>query len=279
MHKLNVILLALIFLVSCGTSEDNKAQKYLDAAIKSFQEGNYTKAKTEIDSIKLLHPKAFNTRKAGIRFMLDIEQEEQTRGLMYLDSLEIAKIEELDAIKHKYLLEKNKEYQEIGYYIIPEQSIEKNLNRSYLRFQVSEKGIMSVTATYSGRKGLNLQTVKASTTDQLFTETPLSDNNFVSQNLGLTTEKSDFKRGKDGDLINFIIVNNDKNIQITYTGDSNHQFILTPTEKKAAKEVNKLAKILYTLTEIQKAREEAHLKIKFIESRKLINDSIDKAQQ
>ena len=279
MRRLNSIIFVCLLLVACGPSDEQKAQKFLEAAKLSYQEGNYTRAKTELDSIKIKYPKAFDTRKAGIRFMLEVEQAEQERGLKYLDSLEIAKQEEFQALQKDYLLEKNKEYQEIGYYIIPQQKLEQNLNRSYLRFQVNEKGIMSVTATYAGKKGINLQTVKIAAPDGSFVETPISDNNFVSQNLGIVSEKSDFKRGKDGDLIPFILMHHDKDLKVSYLGDWTYQFKLSAVEKRAAIEIDKLAKVLYTLTEIQKAKEEALLKLSFIASRKQKNDSIDHPEQ
>ncbi|WP_287828880.1 hypothetical protein [Bacteroides sp.] len=279
MRKTIILLFSVILFSACGPSEDNKAQKYLDAAHLSFQEGNYTKAKLQIDSIKTLYPKAFKSRKAGNRFILQIEQEEQLRGLTYLDSLETSKKEEFEAIKKNYKLEKDEKYQEIGHYIIPEQVIEKNLNRSFLRFQVNEKGVMSMTSIYSGKGAIHHHTVKVTAPDGSFAETPMSNDTFVTENLGITSEKSDFKMGQDDGLINFIILNKDKSLKVTFIGDRSYNFTLHKTDIKAAVEVEKLARILHTITEIDKAREEANLKLKFVKMRMEKNDSIDNLEK
>ena len=39
----------------------------------AYERGDYEEAKLQIDSIKILYPKAFETRKAGQALMLDVE--------------------------------------------------------------------------------------------------------------------------------------------------------------------------------------------------------------
>ena len=65
-----------------------------------------------------------------------------------------------DAIKDKFTLEKDAEYQQIGNYLWPTQTVEKNLHRSYLRFQVNEQGIMSMTSIYCGSNNIHHVGVK-----------------------------------------------------------------------------------------------------------------------
>jgi hypothetical protein len=61
-----VILLACLCctLFSCEDVE-KKAGEKLQAAREAFELGNYNEAKILIDSIKMLYPKAFETRRAG----------------------------------------------------------------------------------------------------------------------------------------------------------------------------------------------------------------------
>ena len=75
--------------------------------------------------------------------MQQVELKEQEKTLVYLDSMLQEKQKEVDAIKKNYTFEKDAEYQKIGNYLHPSQVIEKNLHRSYLRFQVDETGVMS----------------------------------------------------------------------------------------------------------------------------------------
>ena len=83
---------------------------------RSFERNDYNEAKLQIDSIKILYPKAFDTRKEGIKLMQQVELKEQQESLIYLDSMLQVKQQEFEAIKNKYTFEKNEEYQKIGNY-------------------------------------------------------------------------------------------------------------------------------------------------------------------
>ena len=128
-----MILLACLCctLFSCENVE-KKAGEKLQTAREAFERGDFSEAKMQIDSIKILYPKAFETRREGISLMQQVELKEQEKTLVYLDSLLQKKQSELDAIKGKFTLEKDTEYQKIGNYLHPSQVIEKNLHRSYL---------------------------------------------------------------------------------------------------------------------------------------------------
>ena len=146
-----MILLACLccMLFSCENVE-KKALERLQTAREAFERGDFSEAKMQIDSIKILYPKAFETRREGISLMQQVELKEQEKTLVYLDSLLQKKQSELDAIKGKFTFEKDAEYQKTGNYLHPSQVIEKNMHRSYLRFQVNETGQMSMTSIYCG---------------------------------------------------------------------------------------------------------------------------------
>lgn len=78
-----VILLACLCctLFSCEDVE-KKAGEKLQAAREAFELGNYNEAKILIDSIKMLYPKAFETRRAGIGLMQEVELKEQEKSLV-----------------------------------------------------------------------------------------------------------------------------------------------------------------------------------------------------
>lgn len=76
-------LLHALLLQQCG----EKAGEKLRAAREAFQRGDYSEAKIQIDSIKILYPKAFETRREGIGLMQQVELKEQEKTLVYLDSM------------------------------------------------------------------------------------------------------------------------------------------------------------------------------------------------
>lgn len=152
MKKLIVLTCTLSLLTACGDSIEKKAGEKLAAARAAFEHNDYNEAKLQIDSIKILYPKAFDTRKEGIKLMQQVELKEQQESLVYLDSMLQVKQKEFEAIKNKYTFEKNEEYQKIGNYFWPTQTVEKNLHRSFLRFQVNEQGVMTLTSIYCRTK-------------------------------------------------------------------------------------------------------------------------------
>lgn len=250
-------------LFSCSNVE-KKAGEKLRAAREAFQRGDYSEAKIQIDSIKILYPKAFETRREGIGLMQQVELKEQEKTLVYLDSMLQDKQKEVDALKKNYTFEKDAEYQRTGNYLHPSQVIEKNLHRSYLRFQVDETGVMSMTSIYCGPHNIHHLAVKVTAPDGSFAETPASKDSYETADLGEKIEKADYKLGEDGNVIAFLNLNKDKNIRVNYLGERSYATVMTPNDRKAVAAVYELAQLLSSITEIKREMEEANLKIEFM---------------
>jgi hypothetical protein len=254
-------------LTGCGDGGEKQAQLHLKKAEKALLLENFNEAKLQIDSIKVLYPKAFEARKKGIKLMQQVDLKEQTKTLAYLDSALQVKQAQLDSIKGNFVLEKDTAYQDIGNYFYPTQTVEKSLGRSFLRGQVSELGEMSLTSIYCAGGKLNHTSVKVSV-GELFAETPMSKDSYETTDLGKTIEKSDYKVGEDGGVVGFIIANQDKNIQLQFVGDKTYRTAMQKTDRKAIVELAELARILSGMEEIRKQQKEASLKIQFV-SRKI----------
>ena len=118
MKKLIFLSFVLFAAISCGENIEKKAGHHLDNAKEAFSLGNYNVAKQEIDSIKILYPKAFEARRKGIRLMQQIEEAEQMRIIEYEDSMVAVAQAAFDKIKAGYAFEKDERYQDIGLYTI-----------------------------------------------------------------------------------------------------------------------------------------------------------------
>lgn len=263
MKKVILLTCLCCTLFSCENVE-KKAGEKLQTAREAFERGDYSEAKMQIDSIKILYPKAFETRREGIGLMQQVELEEQERTLAYLDSLLQKKQEELDGLKGKFTFEKDAEYQKIGNYLHPSQVIEKNLHRSFLRFQVNEEGVMSMTSIYCGPTNIHHIGVKVSAPDGSFAETPTSKDSYETTDLGEKIEKADFKMGEDGNVMGFLYLNRDKNIRVNYIGERPYSTTMSAADRQAAGSVYELAQLLSSITRIKKEIEEANLKIEFV---------------
>lgn len=260
-------LLVLALMTGCSDGGEKQARLHLQKAEQALLLENFSEAKLQIDSIKVLYPKAFEARKQGIKLMQQVDLKEQTKTLAYLDSVLLVKQAQLDSIKGNFVLEKDTAYQDIGNYFYPTQTVEKSLGRSFLRGQVNELGEMSLTSIYCAGGQLHHTSVKVSVGD-LFAETPISKDSYETTDLGKTIEKSDYKVGEDGGVVGFIIANQDKNIQLQFIGDKTYRTAMHKNDRKAIVELAELARILSGMEEIRKQQKEANLKIQFV-SRKI----------
>lgn len=263
-----VILLTCLCctLFACENVE-KKAGEKLQAAREAFEQGDYSEAKIQIDSIKTLYPKAFETRRAGIILMQEVELQEQKKNLAYLDSMLQSKQKEFDAIKGKFTFEKDAEYQKTGDYLYPAQVIEKNLHRSFLRFRVNENGEMNMTSIYCGPRNIHHQAVKVIAPDGSFAETPASKDSYETTDLGEKIEKADYKMGEDGNVMGFLYLNKDKNIKVNYLGERPYSTNMSVTDRRALANVYELSQTLSSITEIKKEMDEANLKIEFVKKK------------
>ncbi len=107
MNKLIAGICTTLLMVSCGNDMEKKAAERLELARTAFGQGDYNEAKLQIDSVKILYPKAFDIRREGQKLMQQVELEEQQQSLIYLDSMMQVKQKELNAIIDKYVLEKD----------------------------------------------------------------------------------------------------------------------------------------------------------------------------
>lgn len=256
-------LLALSVLAGCGDGGEKAAQLHLQKAEKALQMEMFSEAKSQIDSIKVMYPKAFEARKQGIKLMQQVDLKEQQKTLVYLDSAMQVKQAQFDSIKGNFVLEKDTAYQEIGNWLYPTQVVEKNVGRSFLRGQVNELGEMSLTSIYCAGGQVNHTSVKVSVGDT-FAETPMSNDSYTTTDLGKTIEKADYKVGEDGGVVGFILTNQDKNIQLTFIGDKTYRTVMQKNDRKAIVELAELARILSGMEEIRKQQKEANLKIQFV---------------
>ncbi len=257
-------------LLACN-SVDKQAAVKLQQARTAYERGDYTEAKTQIDSIKVLYPKAFKTRREANKLKYEVEQDELGQNLAWLDSTLQARQAKLDSIKGDYLFEKDEEYQDIGSYIHPSQVIEKNLHRSFLRFQVDETGLMRMTSIYCGSYNIHHTAIKVTAPDGTFAETPAASDSYETTDLDEKIEKADFKAGEDGNVMAFINSNRDRNLRVQYLGERPYTTTMLPTDRQAAAAVYELAELLSSITGLQEEIKQAGLKREFIQ-RKLQGD-------
>ena len=270
------ILLSIILLaaVSCEESIEQKAGHHLDNAKEAFSIGNYNVAKQEIDSIKILYPKAFEARKQGIKLMQQIEEAEQMRIIEFEDSMIAVCQAAFDKIKANYAFEKDERYQDIGLYTIKSQAPQRNTDRTYIRAQVDELGRMTLISSYRGSSYIHHDWLKLSV-GEVYVDTPESNDRHEFEDLGVYYEWLSFINGNDGGAAAFINANKDENITFTLyrkTGPDSSRPVyrnlkLNKDDRYAIASLYDLSQVLLTLNEHKNLRDEANRHLQFIRSK------------
>lgn len=276
--KKYLILTAIACLaLSCGENIEQKAARYLDNAQEAFRNGNYNVAKQEIDSIRILYPKAFETRRKGLSLMQQVEEAEQLRTIEFEDSMIEQATAAFQKIKSGYAYEKDEEYQDIGLYTIKTQAPARNANRSYVRAQVDEHGKMTLISSWCGSAYIHHNQVRFSIGD-LYAETPISDERHEFKDLGVCYERLSFLSGQDGGASAFIAAHKDDNITFSViNGKSRGKYLLAKEDRYAIAQLYELSLILSTLHEHQAIRDEAERKLNFVRSKMQENQSKEQA--
>ena len=273
--KRKILIIAVVaVMASCAESVEQQAEKHLNNAKEAFSIGNYNVAKQEIDSIKILFPKAFETRRQGIKLMQQVEEAEQLRVIEYEDSMIAIATDAFEKIKANYVFEKDQNYQDIGLYTIKSQAPNRNIDRTYIRAQVDELGRMTLISSYRGSSYIHHDWLKLSVGDN-YVDTPVSDDRHEFTDLGIYYERLSFINGNDGGAAAFISANKDNNITYTLyrkTGPDSSRPVyrnlkMTKDDRYAIAQLYDLSEILLSLHQHKDLRDEANRHLQFIRSR------------
>lgn len=278
MRRIFYLIAVVVLATSCGESLEEKADRSLQSARESYEKGDYSNAKMQLDSIKILYPKAFNVRRAALDLMREVELAEQQRNVACCDSVLAVKRSELDTmLESGFTFEKDSKYQEVGNFMVASQAPMKNLNNSYLRGQVDENGIMTVTSIYKGRP-ISHNKVKVSANNS-YAESDNPISTYSSKHLGVTTERVDFRFGKDEGIIGFIVLNGDKSIKVELSGKSNYTYTMRKEDVEAFTSLYNLSMLLRTIKELETAKQEAERHIEFIKRNKQRSEANEAAEK
>ena len=264
------IALAAVTLTGCNNDE-KKAQARLDSARNMYERNELFAAKSEIDSIRILYPKEFKVIREGLTLMRQVEQKDAERNLAFCDSLIPIRQQELEGLKKGFNLEKDSAYNEIGNYVSKQQTIERNIQRCYIRSGVNEKGEMYLASVYFGANPLNHTGIKLSTKDGLFAETPAipydGGLNYRFKDLGNTTEVVTYQGEKCEDAVKFIFANQKERIKVEYTGGKPYVLYIADADKKAIASTYELATVLSDIEKLTKEKEKAIKKLAYLEKK------------
>lgn len=272
MKKYITILVSSLIIISGGCNNAEKeANKRLEQARINLENNDFFAARNEIDSIRKFYPKEYKILKVALTVMRQIDIKEAKRNIAYCDSLLPIRQQELENMKKDFKFEKDSLYETIGNYIWKYQTIERNVERCYIRSGVNEHGEMYLASVYYGAKPIEHTGIKLSTPDGTFVETPEiaydGGNNYRFSNLGNTTEVVTYKAEKGENAIKFIYDNANNRIKVEYLGGKPYIIYIADADKKALVATYNLAVVLNDIYKMTTARENALKRIEYLNNK------------
>jgi len=199
-----MILIVGFLLISCGNSDQQKAQNYLNKAQLCYNQSHYNQAKLVLDSISILFPQLIPMRQKADTMMYKIELQEAKRNLQYADSMLVVKQQLVDSLARPFSYSKETKYDEIGQYTYKAQQTTADATRTFLKPTIDETGVITIMSIYCG-PSIGYTIVKASV-NGVFAETlsAAKGDCFSYSNLGKTWENVNFTGKAINGLVTFI---------------------------------------------------------------------------
>lgn len=264
MMKTKPIAIMLLTTLMAGCTEDveRQAQPYLERAEQAYTTKQYSLAKLQLDSIKLLYPKAFETRKRAQQLQVRVELDEAVAGKQYTDSLLTDTRARLSPLTAQLQLDKDARYQDVGHYYSGRHRAEQQVGRSYLRPQVSEQGECSIVAFYRG-KAVGAHTLRLTAPDGTFMELRAQAEPYLTTDALGRTERTDYAVPADAGIASFV-AQCQSLPRVTLMGQSgNASLPFGKHEAKALEQVCELASLLRLINELERQSDELTRRIEF----------------
>ncbi len=268
MKTKTIILASMAWLMAaCAEDVERPAQDYLNRAQAAYSSKQYHTAKLQIDSIKMMHPKAFETRKQAQALLLQVELAESMDNKAYTDSLLQDLRHRIAPLTEKLYLDKDTRYQETGNYYAASHRIEKHIGRSYLRPQVDERGRHSITVFNRG-KAIAAHLLRFTADDGTFVEVAATEQPYVTSDATGRTERVDFVPNPIGAVGSFVKLHGNKKIKVELIGDKGKATIpFANNDAAAMTDVYELATLLTAIGELEKQQQELERRIEFFTKR------------
>ncbi|MDR1335198.1 MAG: hypothetical protein LBK22_00020, partial [Tannerella sp.] len=167
-------------------------------------------------------------------------------------------------------------YDETGRYIRSAMTVERNVERSYIRCGVTEEGEMYMASVYFGANPPGHTGLRLTATGGTVAETPSipADGglNYRFTDLGNTTEVVSYKGEHCKAIVSLVCITGEKErIRADYTGGKPYTLYLSAADREAIRATCELAGTLSEISALQKGKAQAGKKIELIDA-KLHND-------
>lgn len=264
------ILFGILSFAFWACSSDKKdAQKLLDEARGLYKNGDYILAKKAVDSLKTLYPKAFTQINASFALVDSIRKDENNRIISRCDSLMRIYNPVIDSVKQFFIYQRNKEFQEKGFYISKDDFTGAQLSYTTLRSGVDETdGQIYIESVFIGKQIHNK--IKVSLKDGSFAESlPVNGEglNFRFSNMGKQYEIIKFAGNDENGVAAFIAAHFNAPITVFLSGEGNYLYTLSKKSGSAINKAYELSVLLKQLDSLKTEKEKAQYRLRYIETK------------
>lgn len=260
--KKNTILsiLALCALLFSCSSKDNGATERLNSARASLNEQDFARAKEHLDSLEILYPKALNERLSAMTLLDTIRRAENDYIIKTCDSLLIFYQVKVDSIKNGFITEEQKDENSSTVSFVPRESWTNGMvSQTSLRSRVMSNGEFRLESYFVGSKQshdrLGFSAKDAGSVESL----PITGDgfNYRFSNLGKNYEVMTITSATNNGITEFLVENQEKNIQVKLAGKQTYQYTLPKSSQKAIIKSINLSKAILTRDSLATEKEKA----------------------
>ena len=260
--KTILCVVALLSIFSCANKAEEPAEVLLARARVEYENGKYNNARVLLDSIRIVSPKAYKILREAEILRRDAMIKENERNVVFFESELRSLMAVLDSMVARFDFNKDKRYQDRGYYTSPSQSVTQNAFNNFLRAFVFEDGAMYLTSFYRG-KSIKHKTLKVSSGETYVScDKPFLERNY--KDLGVNNERRDYKYGDDAGLIDFIVAAQGT-VKVELSGaNGSTSYTLRETDIAAIRNVFELSQAIKAVKKVEEMLNEARYALDFL---------------
>ena len=275
MKRILYFIMIAVIMAACDNSEKEITAR-LAAARNLYEQGDIFATRSAIDSLRADYPRKPQVLRECLKLMRQVDLKEAQRNIAFCDSLIPIKLQEADSIKnHGFTFEKDERYETVGNFIWKGTTVERNVQRSYIRSGVDEKGQIYIASVFYGARAINHTGIRLSTPDGQSIETaaiPYDGGlNFHFTDMGYTTEVVTYKEEKGIDAIKLIAANPNARIKVEYTGGRPYVIYMESLDKQAVAQCFRLASVLNDVEKMKDEKGKCEKKVAYI-NKKLLTE-------
>ncbi|MDC1106482.1 hypothetical protein OAT16_07220 [Prolixibacteraceae bacterium] len=236
------LLSVLLFLTSCGPSQDDQAALALTRANSFLVKNDTTMALAVIDSALVNYPNAKDMR----------SKLEMMKGDVYTDICNQLKrgVDSCDIIirqKLKDFVVQERPYDKNKWYVYKRQTFNRSWDRSFIEVNLNDKGVVYLTSNYIGEKSLDHTGIRVYDKD-LSCKTESVElntiNNHQSDFMESKWEKVSYKDGASDELIDFIGSHPKRSLKAVFLGKKYYYILLEKYDIEAVVKSYELSQVL-----------------------------------